>query len=378
MLISRHSGIYLCLFYLLLGSTECWTSIAAPSVSRYFSHRECNNNHPVSSSAVLLFLNSHSSDVEICRSSCHDDHSADASRRLFVGSLGAVLFNPSIASAKSDESKDPLESVKIGVGRWKPLVDLDPPDRRLVEPSYPPTFCTYAARFLIRYDESVRTWWSQLEESVQSLDPLKSQDILDRSFGSFAKSLELAFRGTSSAALYDIFEQTYGHPSDDESRRQIALLFALLPESQQPSSRLESYCNSSAARSRDSYSKRLIDTHPAGDTKQLLPTIYNVKKLQKADGTLFFVVEPSLSMLEVGIGADGDPTGVATMFGQLASNPLSRELPKYSFRTYSLLGLAGAMGCALTHSVVIPLDGMYFSQFVLVKMISLMSTPHLF
>jgi solute carrier family 25 phosphate transporter 3 len=35
---------------------------------------------------------------------------------------------------------------------------------------------------------------------------------------------------------------------------------------------------------------------------------------------------------------------------------LTREVPAYSFGTYARFGISGAAGCALTHSVVIPLD----------------------
>jgi hypothetical protein len=353
---------WICLYFLYRHTLpiDGWASLISPlQFSPRVSNRICNNVR-LGSSADLLPLDNQISDVDINRVDCPDDNNGDDGRRLFVMSLGAVLFNPLIASAQSDEHKDPLENIKIGAGRWKPMTDTELSDRSLLQPSYPKTFCTYAARFLIRYDENVRSWWGQLEESVQSLDPLKSRDILDHAFGSFAKSLELAFRGTASTNLYDLFEHTYGRQSDDESQRQVALLFALLPESQQPTSRLESYCNSSASRLTDSFSQFLKDTDLVGDTKLLLPAVYNVKKLKKGDENLSFVIKPSLSLVEVGIGADAGPAAFATIFGQFASNPLMRELPKYSFRIYSLLGLAGAMGCALTHSVVIPLDGMYF------------------
>jgi hypothetical protein len=46
-----------------------------------------------------------------------------------------------------------------------------------------------------------------------------------------------------------------------------------------------------------------------------------------------------------------------TLFEPMGCQPLIRDLPHYSWYTYALLGIAGATSCALTHTVVIPLDG---------------------
>ena len=72
--------------------------------------------------------------------------------------------------------------------------------------------------------------------------------------------------------------------------------------------------------------------------------------------TIFFTITPALTLYEVGIGEEFGQTAVATAFGPLASVPLTRDIPTYQPFTYALFGLAGATGCALTHSVVIPLD----------------------
>eukprot|EP00536_Pseudo-nitzschia_multiseries_P001144 jgi/Psemu1/300567/fgenesh1_kg.14_\ len=67
-------------------------------------------------------------------------------------------------------------------------------------------------------------------------------------------------------------------------------------------------------------------------------------------------IQPPISLYQVGVGEEFGQAATATTFGPLALNALRRELPRYTFDIYALFGISGATGCALTHSVVIPLD----------------------
>ena len=359
MLHGCHAGIWLPLLYLQIVSIQCWVAVQSPLVARRFSRSNFYNIYPFSTPMNVLLLESRSNDVEIGDSYYDDSCSRDGGRRLFLSALAPILCFPMIASARADDQSDALERIRLGIGRWKPLTDMEPDNGMLFQPSYSATFCAYAARFMIRYDINVRSWWTEWESSVNKLDPVKAQDVLDRAFGSFAKSLDTSFRGTTPTQLYDLFVYSYGDLSNDETLRQIALLFTLLPESQQPISRLESYCNSRAASKRPTSSQWLVDSEVRSDVKQLLPGMFDVKKLPKENGKYSFVVEPFLPFDEIAIDNDAGPAAIVTVFGPVLSHPLMRELPKYSFQTYLLLGVSGAMGCALTHSVVIPLDGMF-------------------
>lgn len=278
-----------------------------------------------------------------------------------MATLASAALFPSLA-AQAATTAGPLESILLGEGRWEPL------SRSPVfhdDSSFSASFCTYAVRLLIQYDTGVRAWWTELESSLRQLKKDQTQAKLGRAFGSFAKSLERAFEGTSSSDLYDYFARSYGEQPD--AARQIALLFTLLPDHQQPISRLQSYFDSFKAApisklTAPALSKK-VPTEPTyvsstttalfGDNlTRLLPAIFHIKQHGNS-----FLMEPAITLYEVGIGEEFGQTALATAFGPLASAPLMRETPVYALETYALFGLSGATGCVLTHAAVIPLDG---------------------
>jgi solute carrier family 25 phosphate transporter 3 len=72
------------------------------------------------------------------------------------------------------------------------------------------------------------------------------------------------------------------------------------------------------------------------------------------------------NLFEIPINNEGDITStssssssnnyaISTTFGPLSYHPLSRER-KLSLDVYALLGISGGLGCASTHTLVIPLD----------------------
>ena len=85
----------------------------------------------------------------------------------------------------------------------------------------------------------------------------------------------------------------------------------------------------------------------------LLPLEYNAAFINPNES---LSIQPPIRLYQVGIGEEFGQAATATAFGPLALNGLRRELPRYTFDIYALFGISGATGCALTHSVVIPLD----------------------
>lgn len=310
-----------------------------------------------------------------------------AGRRATLAALASAALFPALAQAASTTSSGaPLEGILLGDGRWKAV------DRSLSSPTtsdssalFSANFCTYACRFLIQYDASVSAWWNELEASLQLLDSDQAQAKLGRAFGSLAKSMERAFDGSSSTELYDQFAKSYGQQPD--APRQIALLFSLLPAHRQPISRLQSYYDNESRRvstkadaAQNVVSKKFTNdpTSAASATTtvlfgnsltRLLPAVFRITP--RPDGS--FSVQPAaVALYETGMGPEQDPNSshaplAATAFGPMASAPLTRDAPVYALGTYALFAVAGATGCAVTHTIVIPLDGTFVCMFLLLS-----------
>jgi solute carrier family 25 phosphate transporter 3 len=307
------------------------------------------------------------------------------SRRQVLASIAsAAMLLPSLAQAadtgtsvSTSISNDPLEGLLLGDGQWKAL-DRTDTSRSTSSGIIPPTFCTYAARLLIQYDVGVADWWSNLETKYSLVDDDKRATKLGRAFGSLAKSIELALDPVlvvspiqqqqqqqiqSSAAgyetLWDLFVERYGNEPD--AMRQISLLFALLPAADQPVSRLRRLSNIPAVTAEKvlpikpvvTTSGTTITTSLSNDLTSLLGAEYQCVQVKS---NLAFALYPVIHLFEVGVDEEFGQTAVATAFGPLSEAPLTRELPNYSFDTYRLFAISGAAGCALTHTVVIPLD----------------------
>ena len=215
---------------------------------------------------------------------------------------------------------------------------------------------------MIRYDPNVRQWWNDWEASVSLLSDEKKEQQLGRAFGTLAKSLQTAFaESPSTAALCGQFVDQYGKLGPDVER-QLALLFALLPPDQQPVASLDTFYNTKSSNELSSSSPNpptpITETTALfrNSLTMLLTEEFHIVKEKKND-SYYFTIEPFLPLFEIGIAKEGPTTeSYATLFGPLASSPLTRDNPVYSPLTYALLGLAGSTGCALTHATVIPLD----------------------
>lgn len=294
-------------------------------------------------------------------SSIDDKASKDISRRDMLISLAAtaaLLPSTVYALSDSDSQSKSLEDLELGEGNWE---KLGRSRRSLInsqEIVVPPLFSTYLARILINYDEGVAAWWRTNEETLSLLSEDQRKIKLGRAFGNFAASIQQAsnsfVRDHSSLRggyekLSELLLEKYG--SDIEAKRHIGILFGILPIDQQPVQALKkilkSQPNDKVVETDELPPSALLD-----DFASLLPANYGCIP----DGKGFYTIQPIINVYEIGISGELGQAATATLFGPLSSDELTRQLPNYSFNTYALFGLSGATGCALTHSIVIPLD----------------------
>jgi solute carrier family 25 (mitochondrial phosphate transporter), member 3 len=324
-------------------------------------------------------------------------------RRQLLASAAVLALSPwmasAAASASSASSMDDhrvtrsLEDVKVGTGQWKTLGPSSttsmsiPPTGRDV----PASFSTYLARFLIQYDAGVSSWWISVNQFCSLMSDQQRSTTLGKAFGSFAASIHLGVQeclvqhenDRGGGGGYDLLARNllrvYGASPD--AQRHIGILAAMLPPAQQPVDVLSKLVTTTTTematapqfKGRESTTIDPPMPYPpprllTEDLGNLLPPEYKcvlVPSSTDGDGSsrratspASYTIYPPISLFEVARVDEraGQPAAVLTAFGPLASNALTRELPDFSLWTYTLLGISGATGCALTHSVVIPLD----------------------
>lgn len=310
-------------------------------------------------------------------------------RRSFILAASAAMafFPMQSAKAYQDEidAKKSLEDLQFARGSWNQATaakenSMDVDDQNLLASANsdnvaaPTTnkpltkidacFITYLTRFLINYDEGVAAWWQQLQGAYSLLPNEQRQNRLGRDFGSLAGSIEEALqvyieKANSSRQgyeqLFERFASSYATAANgDEVRRQLCLLAATLPVDQQPRDAIQNILSTKTPRKP---SQKMDNSALAAVLSEnlsgLLPSEFNAVS-SNSNGVLS--IHPPISLYQVGVGEEFGQAATATTFGPLALTPLRRELPRYTFDIYALFGISGATGCALTHSVVIPLD----------------------
>ena len=318
-----------------------------------------------------------------------------------------------IDSDKDDDCG--LENVLFGEGRWTSVRTNDKNESVQEDttasrkdgattaiPPPPANFVTYAVRFLIRYDEGASSWWASQERATSLLPTNERQAKLGKLFGCLARSLQIGIaneeeqqqylsvgRYSTLAQLFlDRYAQSGDNDADIEARRHIGLLFAMLPPEQQPTSVLQTIATGSGSKQRGNGGDGIVDAENdrsfddkevlsftkvpldvvsppprqlQEDLTALLPSEYKCVKATMAaaataTASTFFTITPAISLYQVGIDEEFGQTATATAMGPLASTPLQREQPRFSWNTYKLLAVSGAASCALTHTLVVPLD----------------------
>jgi len=297
----------------------------------------------------------------------------ELSRRQALGAAlttGLVFSSRDIAFAKS--SNDVLEDVTIGDGKWIPLSkSKHTSSSPNMDPIVPITFVTYCTRFLINYDKGASVWWKSQVNNFSLLSKEEQSVKLGRSFGCFARSVQMAFEEYLSISsdtrkgyenLLQIFLQKYG--ATTEAKRQIGLLFAILPPQYQPTEVMTSvifqneFTSPNLKSSRTNRVDDFISTEGNlqmmnEDVTSLLPNNYQSQYISNSNA---YGINPPITFFEIGVDNKFGQSATATFAGPLSSLPLKREQPDFPIDIYALLGISGGVGCAITHSVVIPLD----------------------
>ncbi|EWM30058.1 mitochondrial phosphate carrier protein [Nannochloropsis gaditana] len=320
------------------------------------------------------------------------------------GSLGVWgIFTAAVNLQKAEEAsvgsrsfvwKQPSTLKEEGGGLSGPGLSLTP------QGLFPLAFVTYLARFLLNFDSSVSSWWdSEVVPAVPSSYSKGSsarQRFLMSRFGELSTTVELglgpfASKGkegvlTFCQRLVDRYigpeSEAYprGTPEGRRIREQLALLFSLLPPTAQPTALINELLASLPPPSGTSrifqveslgagQSKVLMDQTVRGmgqDPLMLLPARNMVPFASVLEGAYYG--KGSGDGADPGDGASpGEHVEGANVapfpssaipispFGPIAARPIMKER-SLDLNTYLLFALAGAVGCAGTHSLVVPID----------------------
>ena len=321
-------------------------------------------------------------------------------RKAFVTMTAAIATATAIQQPQASladtaiETTNTLQDITIGKGIWTDQNDVKTSSLSSSSSMLPMRFITYMTRYLINYDETIHAWWendvlfkySLLGEANNSKDEYNQQ--LTSNFSSLAKSIELSLLdytslkdldatttsridtdNTSSTnvekniqsrfeSLLSLFVTSYTATNNDDNEerlRQTLLLFTMLPPKYQPIKGLKeltSKLHVSLSNTNTTITQPLtLDFNE--NLSKLLPSdiyssIYNSSK-QSYD------ISPPMDTT-IAAATTTTTTSPQELFGSIASKPLKRQRPDLSLGIYTLFGLSGATGCALTHSLVIPFD----------------------
>ena len=293
-------------------------------------------------------------------------------RRSVLRKVGAVTsiaagVMPTLCSAEmvtwawEGKGANRVPSRSAAVSGSKPSSDPNASPRKSATVSL--IFITYTTKILINYDENIRLYWrgSVMKGAKLLKTPNARQKYIEGEFAGLSASVAngLADFPGSISDLAAFFVRSYGvtgNPqNDNEFRRQLGILFSLLPPSEQPPASYldqllltvpEYYRNNNNKNNRYfSLSDSPLD--------QLLPTRFIAVKKEG-----YYVLTPEIPLWEkLKNGGLGDVKNeYNTVFGPTSTSPLYRSLSTLPAKTYGLFALSGGLGCALTHSAVIPLD----------------------
>lgn len=237
-----------------------------------------------------------------------------------------------------------------------------------MERIYTLPFITYLARFLLNYDASCGEWWdAQMQAMPRGLDDTQLLEKRNESFAEFSASVEYGLRRFPSvrgpSILLDSLTKKYGN--DAEACRHLAIAFSCLLEINQPVEGIDRLLRNVQKRTL----QRTYASSTADDVSVILPPLfspvlpdylaYDPKRLLPStivpyrNSRGFYEINGLKPMAN--IPRDSNKLDIVnTVFGprgEVAKG--ERELGPIEFASFAL---AGAMGCAGTHSVVIPLD----------------------
>jgi hypothetical protein len=290
-------------------------------------------------------------------------------RRSMLISTSAMALALTLSSASI--AAEPFEELSLGDAKWNDAADAVsqsssiPLSARIV----PPSFATYLARFLLHFDEGAGKWWQRQADSFSLLASNEARKRESKSFSSYASSIQkglysyVAGENESNISSYSKVRRQYSslftslvekYGNKEGAVRDIGLLFAMLPAVYQPTEQLLKLDEGIMNRTGSNKGSKLDNFTPnfQEDFTLLLPNKYQI---QYNDIENSYTITPKINLFEIAINEEPGVTAISTTFGPLSSKPLSRERT-LSLDIYALLGISGGFGCALTHTLVIPLD----------------------
>lgn len=287
---------------------------------------------------------------------------------LTSGAAASLALFPLIQSSAAAAAA-PLEDLSLGTATWSDGASQPSSSIPLSAQIVPPSFATYLARFLLHYDGGASAWWDNQSDTYSLLASYEAKKREGISFGSYASSIQKGLYSYVSgndesnirsyskvrdqySTLFSSLTDKYGNKQG--AIRDIALLFAMLPAIYQPTELLlktDKGAMTATGTNKGTNSQNFTPKFQE-DFTLLLPSKYDVLY---NESTKSFTITPDINLFEIGINEDSRSPAIATTFGPLSSKPLSRER-NLTLDVYALLGISGGAGCALTHSLVIPLD----------------------
>lgn len=315
-------------------------------------------------------MSSSAEEDELTNTKLHLSQTSISRRSVLIASATASLaFFPVIESSSAAAVADPLEELSLGTATWSDAASQPSSSVPLSARIVPPSFATYLSRFLLHYDEGASAWWNDQADLYSLLPSNEAKKREGKSFSSYASSIQKGLYSYISGSdetnirsyskvraeystLFTSLTDKYG--SKRGAIRDIALLFAMLPAVYQPTDLLLKI-DKAAITATGTNKGTTEDSFPPNyqsDFTLLLPNKYQVVF---TESTKSFTITPKINLFEIGINEDSGSSAIATTFGPLSSRPLSRER-NLSLDVYVLLGISGGLGCASTHTLVIPLD----------------------
>lgn len=308
-------------------------------------------------------------------------------------SFGTASWNdPAASYASSQQQQQQSPSAAMTTSTTSRPIPLN---ARIV----PPSFATYLSRFLLHYDTNAAMWWVAQTDLYSLLPTNEGRKKQSQTFGSYAYSIQrglydfISGKDGRNIQSYVMVREQYAalllalldrYDTKLGAIRDIGLLFAILPGVYQPVEQLKlllllcdnnnnkdetgaiSLTTTQQLRTNRGDFNAIYDftSNYQQDFTLLLPQKYQVQYDPKVQS---YIITPSINLFEIPINNEGDSTtttkstssttnyAISTTFGPLSYRPLSRER-KLSLDIYVLLGISGGLGCATTHTLVIPLD----------------------
>ena len=267
-------------------------------------------------------------------------------RRTFLVNSASLLLGATAIAPKSN-AEGILE------GRWMDNNNEYKKNNDMLDNpmDIPLSFVTYASRIIIHYDNDTLLLDHKINEEL---------------FGNFAMSVQMGIQKYMSneisksnyETLAAIFLDKYS--KYEGAVRHIGILFSLLPKNNQPIEFLQKLKKTKQTKPPVDNRIRNEDINAfLNDPRMLLPSYYTFTYNKSSSS---FIVNPPIEdILNRGnaISSENQNESIVsttTPFGPRSTLPLKRDLPNYNPYIYSLLALSGGISCAITHTVVIPLD----------------------